>query len=184
MTDTKELIGNRAINQADSLRVTYKVHFAAANFYRMLSKGLDAVVFAAAAVIVIDTIWRVLPAYYLIIPALLIAGATGYRRGANISERERLFRESAKGYHSLFDEYRDFICITLEVDDIGDVRNEFNRLGEHRRELNRNMPDAHGLWYRYVKWKGEDRMNQEISTTDESREAILSRTGHQPTVDE
>jgi hypothetical protein len=52
------------------------------------------------------------------------------------------------------------------------VRSEFERLSDDRRQLNRTTPDANGIWYRYIKWKGEDRIREEITTTTETREAL------------
>jgi hypothetical protein len=74
----------------------------------------------------------------------------------------------------LFDEYRDFLSITVASDEVSteEVRAEFNRLSDDRRELNQTTPDANGIWYRYIKWKGEDRIREEITTTPETREAL------------
>jgi hypothetical protein len=81
MSDQRDRYRQRAINKADSACYTYKQHFAVANFYRALSRALDVIMFGAAALLVADSFWEVVPAHYIIIPPLVIAGITGYRRG-------------------------------------------------------------------------------------------------------
>lgn len=169
MTDNRDSFRKRAENKADSLCLTYKQHFTAANFYRTLSRFLDVVIFGSASMILADSFWNVLPSGYILIPPIIIAAITGYRRGTRIEDRAENFRRSAKQYHALFDEFRDFLHITLEVDDMETVRSEFNRLSDERRNLNASTPDAGEIWYRYVKMKGEDRIKEEISTTPETR---------------
>jgi hypothetical protein len=179
MDGTRSKLRHRAENKADSICYTYKQHFAAANFYRALSRMLDAVMFAAASLILATNFWGVMPNRYIAIPALLIAGITGYRRGTNLEDRAEEFRRSARRYHALFDEYRDFLAITVASNDLNDeeVMEEFDRLSEDRRQLNQTTPDANGIWYRYIKWKGEDKIREEITTTTETREALSGRKG-------
>lgn len=172
MTDNREAYRSRAVNKADSLCFTYKQHFAAANFYRSLARLLDVVVFSAAAAILADSFWSFLPNGYILIPPLMIAGITGYRRGVRIGDKAENFRNSAKQYHSLFDEFRDFLHITLETEDLEAVKSEFDRLSEERRNLNSSTPDAGEIWYRYIKLKGEEQIKEEISTTPETRGAL------------
>lgn len=172
MSDERELYRDRAVNKADSARCTYKQHYAVANFYRVLSKFLDFLIFAAAAILVANTFWNVMPEQYIIIPPLVIAGITGYRRGSNLSERVERFRQSAGQHHTLFDRFRDFSAITVEIEDIETVREEFEALSERRRELNKSTPDANGVWYRYIQWKGEEQLNGEVTTTTETKEAL------------
>lgn len=177
MGDLRSKLRYRAENKADSICYTYKQHFAAANFYRTLSRILDGVMFGAAALILATSFWKVMPNRYIAIPALLIAAVTGYRRGTNLEDRAEEFRRSARRYHALFDEYRDFLSITLASDDLSteEVRTEFHRLSDDRRELNQTTPDANGIWYRYLKWKGEDRIREEITTAPETREVLSGR---------
>jgi hypothetical protein len=174
MSGIRDKLRHRAENKADSICYTYKKHFAAANFYRTLSRVLDVVMFAAAALILATNFWGVMPKQYIAAPALLIAGITGYRQGTNLEDRAEEFRRSARRYHALFDEYRDFLTISLASEEMTDekVRSEFERLSDDRRQLNRTTPDANGIWYRYIKWKGEDRIREEITTTTETREAL------------
>ncbi len=174
MSEIRSRLRYRAENKADSICYTYKQHFAAANFYRALSRALDGVMFAAAALILATNFWGVMPNRFIVVPALLIAGITGYRRGTNLEDRAEEFRRSARRHHSLFDEYRDFLAITLLSEGLndGDVRDEFDRLSADRRELNQTTPDASGFWYRYIKWKGEDQIREEITTTSETRDVL------------
>jgi len=172
MSDERDLYRERATNNADSIRYTYKQHFAVANFYRALLKVLDFVTFGAAALLVANSFWEVVPSRYIIVPPLVIAGITGYRRGSSLSDRVERFRQSAREYHALFDRYRDFLTITLETEELNVVREEFEELSERRRELNRSTPDANGLWYRYLKWKGENKLNEEVKTSAETKEAF------------
>ncbi|WP_257300782.1 SLATT domain-containing protein [Haloarchaeobius sp. FL176] len=179
MSDIRNKLRYRAENKAESICFTYKQHFAAANFYRALIRVLDAVMFAAAALILATNFWGIMPNRYIAIPALLIAAITGYRRGSSLGDRAEEFRRSARRYHSLFDEYRDFLAITISSRELNDeeVMGEFDRLSDDRRQLNQTTPDANGLWYRYIKWKGEDKIREEITTTTETREALSGEHG-------
>ncbi|MDS0297533.1 SLATT domain-containing protein [Halogeometricum sp. S1BR25-6] len=177
MEDLRGKLRHRAENKADSICYTYKQHFAAANFYRTLSRVLDGVMFAAAALILANSFWEVMPNQYIAFPALLIAAVTGYRRGTHLEDRAEEFRRSARRYHSLFDEYRDFLMITVTSSELSDeeVKAEFSRLSDDRRELNQTTPDASEIWYQYIKWKGEERIQEEITTTPATRDALSGR---------
>lgn len=174
MDDLQGRLRYRAENKADSICFTYKQHFAAANFYRALSRLLDGIMFAAAALILATNFWGVMPNRYIAVPAVLIAGITGYRRGTNLEDRATEFRRSARRYHSLFGEYRDFLGITLDSPEYSadKVQKEFDRLSDERRELNLTTPDASSIWYRYIQWKGEDAIRDEITTSPETREVL------------
>ena len=114
------------------------------------------------------------PNRYIAIPALLIAGITGYRRGTSLEDRSVTFRRSARRHHALFSEYRDFLGVMVPSEQVTDdeVEAEFQRLSETRRQLNRTTPDANGIWYRYIRWKSEDAIQKEISTSSETRKAL------------
>lgn len=181
MTDLQDKLQYRAENKADSICYTYKQHFAAANFYRVLSRLLDGTMFAAAALILATNFWGVMPNRYIAVPALLIAAITGYRRGTNLEDRAEAFRRSARRYHALFDEYRDFLTITAISDQLSEaeIEAEFTRLSEDRRHLNMTTPDASEFWYHYIRWKGEDTIIREITTTRETREALSGNQEHE-----
>jgi len=172
--DLRSKIQHRAENKAESLCYTYKQHFAAANFYRFVAKVIDTVVFGAASLILATYFWNAMPNQYIIIPAVLIAGLTGVRRALDLDAKPGEFRRSAQQYHALFDEYRDFLTIRLRADtvSVGELQQEFERLSSERRRLNQNTPDANGLWYRYIRWKGEERIREEITTKPETREVL------------
>lgn len=177
MDDLRDNLRFRAENKADSICYTYKQHYAAANFYRILSRVLDGVMFAAASLILATNFWGVMPNRYIAAPALLIAAITGCRRGMSLENRAEEFRRSARRHHSLFDEYRDFLAVTLSSGQFpsNKIEDEFERLSDDRRDLNESTPDASGVWYRYIKWKGEDKIREEITTSPETREALSGR---------
>lgn len=114
------------------------------------------------------------PNRYVAVPALLIAGITGYRRGASLEDRAVTFRRSARRHHALFDEYRDFLGVMLPSQKAteDEIEAEFQRLSEVRRKLNCTTPDANEIWYRYIRWQGEDVIREEISTSHETRKEI------------
>lgn len=175
MTDPRERFRQRAETKADSICYTYKQHFAVANFYRALSRVSDGIMFGAAALLLADGFWEVIPNRLIIVPPLVIAGITGYRRGTSLDDRAQEFRRSARRYHALFDEFRDFLTITVETEDIDTVHSEFDRLSEKRRELNSSTPDASSIWYRYIKLRGRDQIMEDITTSPETREALSGR---------
>jgi len=62
-----------------------------------------------------------------------------------------------------------------------DIRKQYGELFEEYLTLNQQVPDASSLWYRYMKHiKGEDRMAEEVVTTDEKRYALNNDGGDEP----
>lgn len=107
---------------------------------------------------------------------------TGYRRAAKPDQRSERFRKSANRHHALFDEFRDFLMVTLPDGSCSDdkVQNRFDKLAEQRRELNIDSPDASSVWYYWIKYvRGEEQLKEQISTTPEMRSAIIGRTWEQ-----
>lgn len=168
-------IERSAFNKADSLNHTFNQHFLAANTYRWLNRFLDTVLFAASLVLVSQIFWTVWPGWTTFVVPVGMALITGYRRAAKPDKRAERFRKSANQYHSLFDELRDFLMITLPDAELSDeeVRERFEELADRRRELNLESPDAHSIWYYWIKYvRGEETLQEQITTTPEMREAI------------
>lgn len=172
-------IERSALIKADSLNHTYNQHFLAANFYRWLNRFLDTVLFAASLLLVSQVLWTVWPAWTSFAVPGLMAVITGYRRTAKPDQRSERFRESANRHHALFDEFRDFLMVTLPDASCSDsdVQHWFDELADRRRELNMDSPDASSLWYYWIKYvRGEEKLQEQISTTPEMRKAIIGRT--------
>ena len=171
-------IERSALIKADSLNHTYNQHFLAANFYRWLNRFLDTVLFAASLLLVSQALWTVWPAWTTFAIPGVMAIITGYRRAAKPDQRSERFRESANRHHALFDEFRDFLMVTLPDGSCSDdeVQDQFDELAERRRELNMDSPDASSLWYYWIKYvRGEEKLQEQISTTPEMRKAIIGR---------
>jgi hypothetical protein len=184
MTDDGEFtvrdrIRNSAVIKADSACNTYNQHFLAANFYRWLNRFLDTVLFTASLLLVAQVVWTAWPRWTTITLPLGIAVITGYRRAAKPDKRSARFRKSAKKHHALFDDFRDFLMTTLPSDSVDDdeVKARFEKLSEQRKELNLDSPDASSLWYYWIKYvRGEEKLQEQIGTTPEMREAIVGRS--------
>jgi hypothetical protein len=52
---------------------------------------------------------------WIVLSLLGMAVITGYRRAAKPDKRAERFRKSAKRHHALFDDFRDFLMITLPI---------------------------------------------------------------------
>lgn len=175
----RDRIEQSSLIKADSLNYTYNQHFLAANVYRWLNRFLDTVLFAASLLLVSQVLWTVWPAWTSFVVPGLMAVITGYRRTAKPDRRSERFRESANHHHALFDEFRDLLMVTLPdascSDD--DVQDRFDELADQRRELNMDSPDASSIWYYWIKYvRGEEKLQEQISTTTEMRKAIIGRT--------
>jgi len=178
----RDRIERSALIKADSLNHTYNQHFLAANFYRWLNRFLDTVLFAASLLLVSQALWTVWPVWTTFAIPGLMAIITGYRRAAKPDQRSERFRKSANRHHALFDEFRDFLMVTLPDGSCSDdkVQNRFDKLAEQRRELNIDSPDASSVWYYWIKYvRGEEQLKEQISTTPEMRSAIIGRTWEQ-----
>lgn len=172
----RERIRRNTVTKAESVMHTYNQHFLAANFYRWLNRFLDTVLFATSLALATQVIWEVWPFWAMVVLPLGMAVVAGYRRAAKPDRRAERFRTSANKHHALFDEYRDFLTITLPSETEGDpaIRDQFDELSEQRRELNMESPDASSLWYNWIKYvRGEEKLQQQISTTPEMRDAIV-----------
>lgn len=175
----RDRIERSALIKADSLNHTYNQHFLAANFYRWLNRFLDTVLFAASLLLVSQVLWTVWPVWTSFAVPGLMAVITGYRRTAKPDRRSERFRESANRHHALFDKFRDFLMVTLQDSSCSDddVQHWFDELADRRRELNMNSPDANSVWYYWIKYvRGEEKLQEQISTTPEMRKAIIGRT--------
>lgn len=188
MSDTdesglRERVRFSAENKAESLHVTYDQHFSAANFYRWANRAIDTVIFAISGVLVSSAIWKTLPVSVIIGLTLTIAGLSGYRRAVKPDKRAERFRESARAYHALFEEFRDFLMLDIPSDEYSDedIRQKHDELASKRRELNTEMPDASSIWYHYVeRLKGEKQRLKEISTSQTVRETLSGRDIEEP----
>lgn len=175
----RDRIRKSAVIKADSACNTYNQHFLAANFYRWLNRFLDTVLFIASLLLVMQVVWEAWPRWTTIVLPLGIAVITGYRRAAKPDQRSARFRESAKKHHALFDDFRDFLMITLPSDSVDDaeIREQFEELSGRRKELNLDSPDASSLWYYWIKYvRGEEKLQEQIDTTPEMREVIVGRS--------
>lgn len=145
---------------------------------RWLNRFLDTLLFALSLLLVSQAVWTVWPGWTLYVLPGIMAVITGYRRAAKPDKRSDRFRTSAKRHHGLFDEFRDFLVITLPSESITDseVEEMFGELSERRRELNKESPDASSIWYYWIKYvRGEEKLQEQISTTPEMRDAIIGR---------
>ena len=175
----RDRIRKSAVIKADSACNTYNQHFLAANFYRWLNRFLDTVLFMASLLLVTQVVWEVWPRWTTIVLPLGIAVITGYRRAAKPDQRSARFRNSAKKHHALFDDFRDFLMISLPSDSVDDaeVKEWFEELSDRRKELNLDSPDASSLWYYWIKYvRRDEKLREQIDTTPEMREAIVGRS--------
>ncbi|WP_330630844.1 hypothetical protein [Halocatena halophila] len=174
----RDRIEQSALIKTDSLNHTYNQHFLAANFYRWLNQFLDTVLFAASLLLVSQVLWTVWPVWISFIVPGLMALITGYRRTAKPDRRSERFRRSAHRHHALFDEFRDFLMVSLPDPSCSDndVQHWFDELADRRRDLNMDSPDANSVWYYWIKYvRGEQKLQEQISTTPEMRKAIIGR---------
>lgn len=82
----------------------------------------------------------------------------------------------------LFDEFRDFLVVSLPDSSKSntEIQDRFDELADQRRELNIDSPDASSIWYYWIKYlRGEEKLQEQISTTPEMRKAIIGRTWEQ-----
>lgn len=178
LSTTRDRIERSALIKTDSLNQTFNQHFLAANTYGGMNRFLDTVLFAASLVLVSQAAWTVWPVWTTFVLPVGMAVITGYRRAVKPDKRAERFREWANQHHSLFDEIRDFLMITLPDENRSDaeIRERFDELADRRRELNLESPDAHSVWYYWIKYvRGEEKLQEQISTTPEMRDAIIGR---------
>lgn len=167
-----------AENKAESLHVTYDQHFSAANFYGWANRAIDTMILAISFLLVAGTVWNTFSMPVMVGLTLSTAGLSGYRRAVKPDKRAERFRESARAYHALFERFRDFLLLDIPSDEYSDeeIRKKHDELAAKRRELNREMPDAHSIWYHYVeRVKGEDQRLEEISTSQVVRKTLSGR---------
>lgn len=159
----------------DSMHFTYSQHFAVANFNRWLGRAIDFLIFSISAAVVIAKVVASLSDAALIVLLLLTAGLSAFHRSARPGEQETRFRGSAHAYHDLFNRGRSFLQVDLHDESLSDeeIRERYGEFFEEYLGLNQQMPDASSLWYRYMMYiKGEDKMAEEVVTTDEKRYAL------------
>ena len=159
----------------DSIQFTYDQHFTVANFNRWLGRSIDFAIFFISAAVIVGEFVAQLHQGWLISLLLVVAGLSAFHRAMKPGEQEVRFRNSANAYLDLFKRKRDFLRLDLYDEELTDekVRERYDQLFEEYLDLNRNAPDASSIWYNYMKYvKGEERMEEEIETTDSKRKAI------------
>lgn len=165
-------------NDLDSLQYTYNQHFTVANWNRRFGQIIDAAIFLISGLLVIREVTAGLERDLLIVSLVITAGLSALHRAMKPGEHETEFRESAHAHHDLFKRGRKLHQLDLPSEELTDdeVRSRYDEFYQEYLDLNQSSPDASPFWYRYMKrMKGEERMAEEITTTDEMREALRSK---------
>lgn len=174
-SEYRERIRGSLEENLDSLHYTYSQHFAVANGNRWFGRFTDAGIFSVSSFLLYREVTVGLERYTLILLLFITAGLSALHRATKPGERETRFRESARAHHDLFKRSRKFLQLDLPSDEISNekVRERHDALLKEHLELNQTTPDASSFWYYWMKYvKGEDRMKEEITTTQTKRDAL------------
>lgn len=174
-SEYRERIRGSLEEDLDSLQYTYNQHFAVANANRWFGRITDGAIFLISGALLVREVTVGLERWLLITLLLVTATITALHRAMKPGEHETAFRNSAHAHQDLFKRGRTFLQLDLMSDDITDdeARAQYDELLEEYLELNRESPDASSFWYQYTKYvKGEEKMEEEITTTNEKRRAL------------
>lgn len=172
---SRDALQEQLEHHLDSMHFTYSQHFAVANGNRWFGRLIDASIFTISSAVVITRITASLSEFLLILLLLVTAALSAVHRATKPGEQENRFRESARSYHDLFKRGQDFLKMDLQSDELSDeeVRERYDEFFQEYLTLNRESPDASTFWYLYMKHvRGEDKMEEEITTRDSKRDAL------------
>lgn len=164
-------LDDRVANSMDSILYTYKMHFAAADYYRKWGRCLDFLTAAFAALLTTALIWSYLPAPLPVGLAIVTASISGAKTAWKPQSQADAHYRAGEAYHKLFDEFRDFTKLDLPTrGDYASLESQYRELNERRRELNEDMPQLESKWYNKL---DEENIYSEVETTPESRRKLL-----------
>jgi hypothetical protein len=169
--DAHERLRERVANKADSALWTYKAHFEAADWYKKFSKQANWVTTAAAGILTVALIWKIVPNYVLVLLAISTAAISGYKTASKPEKSAYDHYKAADAYQKLYVDFVDFIYLKLADDtvDLDEKKERFWELSERHQSLNEEMPNMTSKWYERL---DGDEIRKQAETTDEMKEAL------------
>ncbi len=175
-TTFRDRLEERAQNKAEDTIFTFNQHFLVANFYRFINRASDTALLILSFLLLSTQIMGYLSTQAPVLIALGLATITAYRRSVKPDKRSQAFRESAREYHTLYDEIDEFLKVQIPSDERysdEEVKSIYDDLIEKRRELNGASPDASQFWYYYLKYiRGEETVVEQTTTKDRIRQIL------------
>lgn len=177
--EAHERLRSRVANCMDSVLWTYKQNFKAASVYGMLDLGLDAVSTLFAGLLTYSLVWEAWSTSTMTALAIGIAVISGFKTAARPQKRSSNHYKAANTYHTLFEEFRDYVVLDLADKSTGleKMRTRFEELSERRIELNKETPDVSSFWYRWLSLSNRvwnKSIYDEIGTSEQARKRLTS----------
>lgn len=96
---------------------TYKTHYKIAEFYERIDRVLSISTAGGTGILATLVIWGAVPQWLLIIIALAVAFVSWTNTMLNLGVKSKEHYHAGDQYHALFEEYRDFVDLTLSSTD-------------------------------------------------------------------
>lgn len=170
MTDEeiRQELRNRALGTQNSLLWTYKQYYLASEFYDYFSLLLDLLLALFGALLTYGTAWNTIDGRWMFMMAVATAGISLYKAIAKPGKRSEKYHNTGDRLRHLFVDFKDYI--QLEVDAGADekrLKEKFEELKQRKNELEEEKPRLRGIWYKYLKWRKEEEIYEQIETTEE-----------------
>jgi hypothetical protein len=121
--------------------------------------------------------------------AISIAVISGFKTAARPQKRSTSHFKAATAYHTLFENFRDFVTLDLADKSTGlnRMRERYEEFSDRRIELNEEMPDNSSLWYRWLSISNKiwgKSVYDEIRTSEQAKKQLTGKARFEPTEDD
>ena len=143
---------NRGAEMMNGIKYTYKTHYKMGEWYEKFSLIENTIVAVGTAGLIISLIWNAFSREALVTIAIVVAMASWLRAVFSWGKKSQRHFNAADRYHSLFEEFDDYIKIEIHKDDLSEKqkRGMFDSLSEKRKHLNELTPRTTNFWYNRV----------------------------------
>jgi len=174
VTPSPDAIEKRVAEKMHGIVYTYKTHYRMGEAYEKAGRILDYTVAVLTGLLAVLLVWGAARSEFLIAIAMLTSLISWSSSVANLGVKSREHYEAGDGYHSLFEDFRDFAQLELPADDISakSKKEMFDKLTQRRRDLKKHTPRTTNLWFGRV--KKSDIMDS-IETNEDEMETLLGK---------
>lgn len=168
-----EELRERALGEQNGLLWTYKQYYLASEFYDYFNLFLELLLVLFGALLTYGVAWNNIPSQVMFFMAVATAGISLYRAIDNPGKKSEKYHNTGDRLRHLFVDFKDYI--QLEVDagaDEGQLRESFEELKQRKNELEEEKPRIRGVWYKYLKWRKEEEIYEQIETTEREQELL------------
>nr|WP_269449528.1 SLATT domain-containing protein [Halobacterium sp. CBA1126] len=151
---------------------TYKTHYKMGEVYEKVDRVIDYSVALLTGLLAVLLVWGAGKNEHLIGIAIITSLLSWASSVANLGVKSQKHYEAGDGYHSLFEDFRDYAKLEVPANDLSlsTKKKRFDELTQRRRDLKKHTPRTTNLWFGKVK---ESDVMSDVETDEEEMETLL-----------